>query len=148
MPANGAPKKRGRRVQAPTIGQLGSVPVEELRQIVEKYDDAAFFGTFFQHVEERLRKPHAANNLSFYDAAKLLLQSRGFFQQAAAVGPLPPAAELLLAGQLEVLVERTLPDAAGLFQEKVVESLRAQLQAAGALAEDEGNEGDDAEAAA
>jgi hypothetical protein len=123
------PKKRGGRRRANGAADLRTVSVEVLAGLMEKYEDPVFFGPFMEAVEEQLRKPFAAGSLSFYDAAKFVLEARQFIAAARQAGQVPPAIELFEAGQYEVLIMRMLPAAPEDFRGQVVESLRAQLQA-------------------
>ena len=125
------PKKRKRRKKAGEALDYSTVSDEELRSITDTMTDEVFFGPFLPYVVDRVRNPLAKNALSFFEAAKFVLGSRQYFQQAAAAGQFPPAAELLVAGKLEVLISRLMPEAAPVFQQQVVDSLRAQLQAEG-----------------
>jgi hypothetical protein len=153
-PPAATPKKRRGRAQSssvpaapppPTVSPadlLRAAPIEDVRGEVAQFSDEKFFGPFHSQVL-KLREAVVNEGLAPAQTAQAVLMSRAYFQS---YGELPPAIELLNANQVEVLVERLLPDVDDAYREEVVIEIRAQTEAEAAPGDDQ--EGDEDEEAA
>lgn len=123
-------KSNGRKGKVPPNG--GKVTIESLREMdpneVAKFADTFVDNTFFgdqlySHIVT-LRQQVTAG-MTAEKAADVLLQSRG---QLVNISPIPPAVELLMAEQIEVLVERIFPEVAAEFREAVTTLIEEQIE--------------------
>jgi hypothetical protein len=122
---NGKPKKGRKPKGALTITQLRDMDADEVAEAVNAFPDEVFFGpTLLLHINELRR--HVAAGMTAEMAADALLKSR---PQLQAITPIPGAIELFMAEQIEVLIERVLPDVDDDYREKVVEIIEAQIDA-------------------
>lgn len=118
---------------------LRAAPIEDVRNEVAQYQDDKFFGPFHSQVI-KLREAVLNEGLVPAQTAQAVLMSRAYFQS---YGELPPAIELLNANQVEVLVERLLPDVDDDYRAEVVIEIRSQTEAESAGGGDEEGEEDE-----
>lgn len=97
-------------------------------------EDAELFGSLLLPHVENLRKTLPPPE----DVARYVLQARGQVQGFG--GTVPIALSLLDAGQVQVLVERLLPDAQPTYQDACVQAIGAALEAEDLGEEDEPEE--------
>lgn len=105
--------------------EIRAMDPEQIEEVVNALDDAMLFGGMLTYVVD-LRK-RAASGLSVAKAAEFILGTRQYIHSFGASPP--PAFELLAAEQLEVLVDRLLPDAPEEYQDAVIEIMEKQLAA-------------------
>jgi len=130
-----APKKRSRKkngpdkdaaTQASTFEGLRGMDPEACYDTLKPLDDQMLFGALLPYVQD-LRDKVAAGKLPEEKAAEFILGTRAYATSFG--GAPPPAFELLAAEQLDVLVERLLPDAEEDYKEGVVEIMETTLEA-------------------
>lgn len=114
---------------AEQLAQLKKMRTPQLRRMLNKASDDAFFGPFLSEVK-RLRaeliKTPDAHTAS--DVAKYVLDARTYIAESAqADGKIPIVIEMFGAEQYEYLIERLLPKAPKDFRTAVLESLHEQL---------------------
>lgn len=146
------PRKQGRRARTPRVpvaaapphadpkgfstGEMRGLSADDVRMAVEQFDDDALFGPRLLAFVQQLRAspPPAA------EVAKYVLQGR---DQLASLNETPPAMELLVAEQFDVLVERLMPGAEKSYHDAIVsalEELTAEPEEEEDGEEDEGEE--------
>jgi hypothetical protein len=118
-------------VKGYTIDELRALSSEDIKQVTDPFDDATLFGALFPYVPQ-LR----SSLLPPETVAKYIFQAR---EAAVQQGNISPAMELLLAEQLEVLVERLFPlPATDEYRTSVIQALASAIEEEG-----DGDEGDD-----
>lgn len=115
-----------------TIEQLRDASVEDIRASVAPLGDDEFFGPVLLPFAKQIRE-EVKSGMKAEGAAEMLLRNRAHL---AAIGTMPPAVELLYAEQLEVLIERLLPDAAPEYRQAVEDVIDAKFEEEESAAEE------------
>lgn len=126
-----AAKKKSRKAKDKTdpskwtIKDIGEMEPDDVAEAIRPFGDEIFFGPMLlPHIMEL--RGSVANGMTAEAAAEVLLKSR---PQLQLITPIPGAVELFLAEQIEVLIERVLPDVDDDYRDKVVEIIEAQIDA-------------------
>ena len=119
-----------------TIAQIRDLDPDVLADAMSKFSDNVFFGDQLGTYVAQIRQRVAAGAATPEELAKFLLDQRNFL---ATIDPMPPAVELFQAEQIEVLIERMIPEAEDEYREKVVTIIEDAIEA-----EDEGDAEDEA----
>lgn len=117
-----------------TIDTIRDMDPDEVAEAIKPFTDDVFFGPMLlPHIMEL--RGQVANGMTAEGAADALLKSR---TQLQLITPIPGAVELFMAEQIEVLIERVLPEnvADDDYRERVVEIIEAQIDAEADGAED------------
>jgi hypothetical protein len=129
------PAKRGRKAAAapvPVANPIKDASVEELREAFGDAEDAAFFGPFFDKIEElRISYGEDPSQVAPDDVAQYILDARPFFVDALRTsgGKPPLAIEMLGHGKFEYLFERMLPEAEESFWKDAAAALSVKVAA-------------------
>jgi hypothetical protein len=132
-------KKRGRAAAEPeatlppqpangvgySTEEIRAMEPEQVEEVVRPLDDSMLFGGLLPYVTDLRAK--AANGLPPEKAAAFILGTRQYIHSFGASPP--PAFELLAAEQLEILVERLLPDVTEEYQDAILDIIEKQLDA-------------------
>ena len=121
---------------AEMVERMSDAEPAEVFNAISGVPDAELFGSLLMPYVENLRKTLPPPG----EVAKYVLQARGQVQGFG--GTVPTAISLLDAGQIQVLVERLVPDAQPVYQDACVAAIGTALEAED-LGEDE--EPEDAE---
>jgi hypothetical protein len=119
-------KKGDKADDAPvvTMENLRETDPDEVAEAVKPFGDADFFGPILPHI--KMLRDQIKSGLKPEQAAEMLLRSR---PNLMTLSPMPPAVELMIAEQIEVLVDRIMPDADDDYRESVTNTIEAQLDA-------------------
>ncbi len=111
------PAKKARKVKlksvpggapaAPTTAEIADMEADDVAEMIEPFNDVQFFGeTLLGLIDNQIRSQVSAG-VAANTIADLLLAAR---PNLATLSPRPAAVELYMAEQIEVLIERVLPD--------------------------------------
>ena len=119
-------------VSAPVVKEphLSDATLTDLRSLFNEEGDALFFGDFLQYIEQ-LREEVNTNpgEVTADDIASYLLDARSFIAEEVSKGNIPHAAELLVHGQIEYIVERALPEVNEGLRSEISKSIQRALAA-------------------
>lgn len=107
------------------LEELREMEPEQVEQAVATLDDTVLFGAMLGYVNDL--RARASNGLPPVKAAEFILGTRQYIHSFGASPP--PAFELLAAEQLEVLVDRLLPEAPNEYKNAVLDIIEKQLDA-------------------
>ncbi len=133
-PINGKKGKKGKKgknetppadPQGYTLAEMRDMSPDDIRQVTDLWDDAKLFGPLLLPYVLQLRATTPLPEPA--EVAQKVLQAQGQIQGFG--GEVPPAMELLVASQLEVLVERLLPEAPDEYQDDVIEAIANAAEA-------------------
>jgi len=111
--------------QGYTLAEMRDMSPDDIRQVTDLWDDAKLFGPLLLPYVLQLRATTPLPEPA--EVAQKVLQAQGQIQGFG--GEVPPAMELLVASQLEVLVERLLPEATDEYQDAVIEAIANEAEA-------------------
>jgi hypothetical protein len=109
-----------------TIAQIRKLDPDVLAEQMAKFSDNVFFGDKLGVYVAQIRQRVVSGAATAEQLAEFLLQQRNFF---GSLDPIPMAVELFMAAQIDVLIDRMLPEASDEFREKVVTIIEYTLEA-------------------